>query len=158
MHLLYGYGDARINEKILAGGAPARESMVALYKVLRRHAADAAQEGQESFACTNAQLAQEAAKLGGSQLDESAVSCGISVFKELGFLQTSGTSVARHIAMTQAPQKMELTDSVRYREGLQEVDDFAAFKRWALGAPEHELLERFNRPILPQDPGSLGLQ
>lgn len=60
--------------------------------------------------------------------------------------------------MTQAPQKMELTDSVRYREGLQEVDDFAAFKRWALGAPEHELLERFNRPILPQDPGSLGLQ
>lgn len=158
VHLLYGYGDARINEKILAGGAPTRESMVALYKVLRRHAADAAQEGQESFACTNAQLAQEAAKLGGSQLDESAVSCGISVFKELGFLQTSGASVARRIAMTQAPQKMELTDSVRYREGLQEVDDFAAFKRWALGAPEHELLERFNRPILPQDPGSLGLQ
>ncbi|MGN0037953.1 MAG: single-stranded-DNA-specific exonuclease RecJ [Coriobacteriales bacterium] len=157
VHLLYGYGDARINERILSSGAPDREAMVALYKALRARAAQAAQQGEESFSCTNAQLAQEAAQQGRAQLDESGVSCGLGVFRELGFLETSGSSVARRITMVEGPQKMSLTDSVRYREGLQETEGFALFKRWALGASPDELLARFNRPILPQDPQGLGL-
>ena len=79
------------------------------------------------------------------------------MFRELGFLETSGNSVARRITMVDGPQKMSLSDSVRYREGLQEAEDFALFKRWALGAAPDELLARFNRPILPQDPQGLGL-
>lgn len=155
VHLLYGYGDSRINEKILGSSAPSREQMVALYKVLRARGAQALSIGENSFACTNGELAGEVKRQSRLSLDESSVSCGISVFRELGFLETSGKSVARRITMVSGPAKMSLTDSVRYREGIDEIDDFAAFKAWALEATPDELLARFNRPILPQDPDIL---
>lgn len=47
------------------------------------------------------------------------------------------------------PGHMELGDSVRYREGLDELEVFKAFKGWVLKADARQLLERFNRPILP---------
>ena len=156
VHLLYSYGDARINEKILSSSAPSREQMIALYKALRAQAKEAASLGQDDFAVSNAELAEQARRLvRGTNLDESAVSCGISVFRELGFLETKGKSVARRIRMVEGPRHMELSDSVRYREGQEERDDFASFKKWALGASEDDLLKRFNRPILPRHPEDL---
>ena len=149
VHLLYSYGDSRINEKILAASAPEREQMVGLYKALKQEARHAAEQGQEWFSCTNGELAETATASCGAKLDESSVSCGISVFRELGFLETSGKSVARHIRMVPGPAHMELSQSVRYREGLEEIADFKEFKSWALGAQPDELLARFNRPILP---------
>lgn len=150
IHLLYTYGDARINEKILSSGAPSREALAVLYRVLRQLGAEAAKEGKDGFSCTNAELADRASRLDRSaKLDESSVSCGISVFRELGFLETSGHSVARYIRMVSSPSHMELAESVRYREGLEELEDFQQFRKWALGAQGNELLERFNRPILP---------
>ena len=71
------------------------------------------------------------------------------MFRDLGFLETSGHSVARYIKMVDGPKRMELQDSVRYREGLEELEGFRGFKKWALSASAEELLERFNRPILP---------
>lgn len=68
------------------------------------------------------------------KLDESSVSCGISVFRELGFIETSGASVARYITLVPDPGHMELGDSVRYREGLDELEVFKAFKGWVLKA------------------------
>ena len=150
IHMLYSYGDSRINEKILSSAAPARESLAVLYRVLRKHADQARERGEEGFSCTNTELAEQANKLDrAAHLDESGVSCGISVFRELGFLQTSGHSVARYIRMQENPSRMNLEDSVRYREGLEELQDFKAFKNWALSSEAQELLERFNRPILP---------
>ena len=46
---------------------------------------------------------------------------------------------------------MELEESVRYREGLEELNIFRAFKSWALKSDARQLLERSNRPILPDD-------
>ena len=156
VHLLYGYGDARINEKILSSSAPSRDQMVALYRVLAAEGKRAAQEGDGVFACTNAELADKANRsTRGARLDETSVSCGISVFRELGFLETQGRGVARHIRMVEGPAHMELESSVRYREGIQEQQDFDAFKSWALSAPADELLARFNRPILPAHPDEL---
>ena len=150
VHLLFSYGDARINERILAASAPSRDAMVALYKALRASAKEAAAAGEDAFCITNAELAERARRLGaGKGLEESGVSCGISVFRELGFLETSGHGIARHITMVEGPAHMELADSTRYREGQEEQEGFAAFKRWALGADADELLARFNRPILP---------
>lgn len=152
IHMLFSYGDARINEKILSSGAPSRESLAVLYRVLRKLGAQANERGEEGFSCTNTELAEHANRLDRTaKLDESSVSCGISVFRELGFLQTSGHSVARYIRMQENPSKMNLEDSVRYREGLEELQDFKAFKSWALSARAQELLERFNRPILPEE-------
>ncbi len=150
IHLLYTYGDARINEKILASGAPPRESLAVLYRVLKQLGAEAAKQGEEGFSCTNAELSDRAKRLDRhAKLDESSVSCGISVFRELGFLETSGRSVARYIRMVENPAHIDLQESVRYREGIEELEDFQAFRKWALGATDVELLERFNRPILP---------
>ena len=39
----------------------------------------------------------------------------------------------------------------RYREGLEELETFKSFKSWALKASAQQLLEKFNRPILPDD-------
>lgn len=152
IHLLFGYGDARINENILESGAPSREALVVLYRVLRELSQEAAKRGEAGFSCTNHELAGRAMKLDRRvKLDESSVSCGISVFRELGFIETSGASVARYITLVPNPGHMELEESVRYREGLEELDTFKAFKSWALKSDAQELLERFNRPILPDD-------
>ena len=150
IHLLFGYGDARINETILESGAPPREALVVLYRVLRELAQRAQAKGDGGFSCTNRELADRAMKLDRHvKLDESSVSCGISVFRELGFIETSGASVARYITLVPDPGHMELGDSVRYREGLDELEVFKAFKGWVLKADARQLLERFNRPILP---------
>ena len=154
VHLLYGYGDSRINEKILASSAPKRDELVALYKALRARSA-ASSQPTEGFSCTNSQLACDIQEQSRINMDESGVSCGISVFRELGFLETSGKSVARRITMVEGPRKMELEDSVRYREGLEQIEDFSAFKAWALSAKSEELLARFNSPILPQNPQAM---
>ena len=152
IHMLFSYGDARINEKILSSGAPSRESLAVLYRVLRKLASQAKERGEDGFSCTNTELAEQANRLDrAAKLDESSVSCGISVFRELGFLQTSGHSIARYIRMQDNPSRMDLEDSVRYREGLEELQDFKLFRNWALSAEAQELLERFNRPILPED-------
>ncbi len=155
VHLLFGYGDSRINEKILGSGAPERDCLVALYRVLRDKGARALEAGEQGFSCPNAQLADEASRQGRMRLDEQSVSSCVGIFKELGFLETTGYGVARRIIMNPSPQKMDLMDSVRYQEGLDEKTGFAAFKQWVLGAEGEELLRRFNRPILPQNPGAL---
>lgn len=152
IHLLFGYGDARINERILQASAPSRESLVALYRVLKDLFKEAAQRGEDGFSITNHELAQRAARLDRqAKLDESSVSCGISVFRELGFVQTSGASVSRRISLVPDPGHMDLEESVRYREGMDEIETFGAFKAWALKSSAQDLLERFNRPILPDE-------
>lgn len=152
IHLLFGYGDARINENILESGAPPRDALVVLYRVLRELAQEAAERGDQGFSCTNHELAERAMRLDRRvKLDESSVSCGISVFRELGFVETSGASVARYITLVPNPGHMELEESVRYREGLEELDIFKTFKGWALKSDARQLLDRFNRPILPDD-------
>lgn len=152
IHLLFGYGDARINENILESGAPPRNALVVLYRILRELAQEASERGETGFSCTNRELAERAMRLDRrDKLDESSVSCGISVFRELGFVETSGASVARRITLVPSPGHMELEESVRYREGLEELETFKSFKSWALKASAQQLLEKFNRPILPDD-------
>jgi single-stranded-DNA-specific exonuclease len=151
VHLLYGSRDARINERIIEASAPSRKELVTLYRVLttiwRRTLAE---QGEDSFARSNADIAQAAVELEpSSKLDERSVSCGISVFRELGFLKTSGYGSARRISMVDSPDKMELEDSIRYLEGLRSREDFSSFRDFALEATADELLARINRPIVP---------
>ncbi|MCL2332457.1 MAG: single-stranded-DNA-specific exonuclease RecJ [Actinomycetia bacterium] len=83
-------------------------------------------------------------------LTEESVSTGVSVFRELGFVRTEGHGPARRITFVPSPYKLDLTQSVRYVEGLDQLDDFQEFKEWMLATSAEELLARFNRPILPQ--------
>ena len=152
VHLFFGERDAHINEHIIEGMAPARTDLVALYRALMTAARQARAEGVEdgSFVLTNAELAERAQAIDArSRLDEHAVSSGIGVFRELGFLTTTGHGSARRIAMVEGAPRMDLSQSTRYLEGLRSRDAFSDFRDWALGASPEDLLARINRPITP---------
>ncbi len=147
IHLMYSERDAAINEHVLEGSAPNRDALIALYKALKMIQK---KNPEEAFVKTNAELAALATDIDKrSKLDERSVSCGISVFKELGFLETTGHGPSRRIRMIDKPLKVELTDSIRYLEGMRSMDEFLDFKTWALSSPADILLARINRPIVP---------
>ena len=121
-----------------------------LYKTLKRLEAEAAAQDDVSFARTNSDIAELARQIDPrTTLDEHEVSSGIGIFRELGFLTTSGYSTARRIHMVSSPQRMELERSIRYLEGMRSIEAFEDFRTWALGASAEEMLERINRPIMP---------
>ena len=152
VHLFFGERDARINEHVIAGSAPSRDDLVTLYRTLMTLSRRASSEGtgDASFNITNAEIAAYAVQVDPrTSLDEHSVSCGISVFRELGFLETSGHGTARRIRMVADPPRMDLERSTRYLEGLRSRDAFAEFRDWALRASADEMLARINRPITP---------
>lgn len=85
----------------------------------------------------------------GCKLDDSGVSSGIAVFRELGFVETRGNGSARSLRVIPSPSRVNLAASTRYAEGIEQYGQFGDFKAWVLSAPAAELLARFNRPILP---------
>ncbi|HSK47813.1 MAG TPA: single-stranded-DNA-specific exonuclease RecJ [Coriobacteriia bacterium] len=146
VHLLYGERDARLNETILSSLAPERDDLAALYRVLR----SLAQSEGEGFEITNAELAERARKERRRfALDERGVSSALGIFRDLGFVTGEGHGAYRRLTMLPTEGKVDLTASVRYAEGLDEIEQFGQFRRWALDAESTELLQRFNRPILP---------
>lgn len=146
IHLLFGEKDARINEMILSTLAPERSEMVALYRVLR----DLQQREGDGFEVTNAELAERARKLERScKLDDRGVSSALGVFRDLGLVTGEGHGAYRRLTVMPTQGKVELGDSVRYEEGLDEIEQFEAFKERVFTATAEDLLGRFNRPILP---------
>ena len=55
----------------------------------------------------------------------------------------------RSINVVDYKGKVELDDSVRYREGMDERESFATFKDWVLSSSAEELQSRIRRPLLP---------
>ncbi|MCH3943026.1 MAG: single-stranded-DNA-specific exonuclease RecJ [Atopobiaceae bacterium] len=151
VHLLFGSRDSRINERILESSAPGRADLVTLYRALRTISSRTrAQEGSDSFSLSNSDIASVCLDIDSrATLDERAVSCGISTFRELGFLTTSGYGSARRITMIESPEKMELNRSIRYLEGVRSRGDFERFRDWVLSSTADDLLARINRPIVP---------
>jgi len=103
---------------------------------------------------TNAELAELANKRRGrSRLSDKGVSTGIGVFRELGLVTSEGAGAYRRLSLLPAPEsRLDLTDSVRYAEGIDEIQSFEEFRRRALEATPDELLHAFDRPILPTRP------
>ena len=107
-----------------------------------------------NFCISNADIALRANAYipkGVSKVDDKSVSTGIGVFRDLGFLTTEGRSVARTIEMLPTAGKLDLNMSTRYSEGLDEIESFDSFSQWVLGSESVDLLERFNKPILPKE-------
>lgn len=146
IHLVFGQHDARINETILSSGAPVREDMAILYRTLKR-IQDV--EGP-AFEMTNAEIAERSARTDAKfTLDERGVSSALGIFRELGLVTGEGHGPYRRLTLPEVDVKVELDSSVRYLEGLDELAQFAEFKRGVFEASADDLLRRFNRPILP---------
>ena len=152
IHLLYSARDARINEHLLDALAPTRGELVTLYRALQTMwRANRSKNGESAFSATDLDIAQMCLAIDArSPVDERSVSCGLAVFEELGFAHVTGTEDARLIAMTENPDKMDLSSSIRYLEGIRTRMEFSAFKSWALDASARDMLARINRPITPQ--------
>ncbi|WP_028264515.1 single-stranded-DNA-specific exonuclease RecJ [Atopobium fossor] len=151
IYLLFGDKDARINERLLAAGAPDRNALVVLYRTLIAQAKSQVHGAQtQGFSLSNSELAEAARERDThTELDERMVSCGIAIFRELGLLSTTGYGTTRKIVMDLSPVRVELEKSTRYLEGQHAREEFEQFKNWVLTASTNELLARINRPITP---------
>ena len=149
VHLLYSRKDAEVNEGILAEMTPDRDRMAQVYRALR----DAQkQAGDGFFTAGNADVADRASQPGSVVSQESA-SCAIAVFRELGLIETrtayTSGEITRSVRVVPNAEKVDLENSVRYREGLDEQSIFQYFKRWALEETIDTLQQQVQRPILP---------
>ena len=108
---------------------------------------------QEFFAIGNAELAK-AASNELFAITPQAAACGVAVFRELGLIEThtayGSAGAVRSVHVIETTSKVELTDSVRYREGLDEHEIFRAFRDWVMRCNKDQLRMRLTRPILPE--------
>ena len=149
VHLLYTRKDAEVNEAILSEMTPDRDQMAQVYRALR----DAQREaGEGFFTASNADVAARASKRGREVTQDSA-KCAIAVFRELGLVETRAAytsgEVVRSVHVVSGADKVELSDSVRYREGLAERAIFQDFKAAALRQSAEALEQHVQKPILP---------
>lgn len=168
IYLLFGDRDARINERLLEAAAPKRSALVALYRTFMAQAkaqSEAQPEEQTGvsaqpatsdtayapgFSLSNSELAEAARERDAhTELDERMVSCGITIFRELGLLRTTGYGTSRKISMKVSPARVDLEKSIRYLEGQYAREAFEQFRNWVLTASTDELLARINRPLTP---------
>jgi single-stranded-DNA-specific exonuclease len=149
VHVLFGERDGRVNELVLASSAPDLDDLRALYAGLRDRAAASIDAGGWIEA-TNAELAADVKwRRPKTRMNDRGVSTGLGIFREVGFVTGEGTGAYRRLRLMPAPDKVDLTTSVRYSEGVEETEEFAEFRTWVLGATADELLAAFDRPILP---------
>ena len=161
IHLLFGKADVHLNTALLHGIAPDHDEMAQIYRGLRA----LQQASQQSFFELDAEdVARRATRLFGTTVTPEQVALGVSVFEELGLVETktedrkqdsqdssASSSAKRFIYVVDYKGKVELSDSVQYREGLDEFDSFMTFKDWVLGSSADQLQDRIRHPLLPFD-------
>ncbi|WP_165247827.1 single-stranded-DNA-specific exonuclease RecJ [Adlercreutzia sp. ZJ141] len=151
VHLLFSRQDCSINERILHDMTPDHDCMAQVYRRLRAMQREC---GAGSFAVGNADLAA-AASTDAFPVSAAAAACGVAVFRELGLIETHTTHVADGVAhairVIDTKNKVELTDSIRYREGLDEREVFHAFRDWVMRSDRDAVHGRISRPIMPND-------
>ncbi len=151
VHLLYGKQDYAINEGILTEMTPARDVMAQVYSKIR-------EEQRKRPGCWMRMGFEQLADLVSDDfriISTQACECGLSVFSELGLIdckQVFNNGVEeREFRINENAPEVELTDSVRYREGLDEMDSFRAFRDWAMRCDLHGISMRITHPITPSN-------
>ena len=167
IHLLFGRDDVSSNQSILFRGAPDRQTMGAVYRLLRdiqRDHAQAAQastpgyvtmqhDGRTYFTASCQELSSLCATRNpGMRISPEVCQCALAVFDQLeliDLLPYSSEGGKRIVHVRDFDGKVELSSSVLYREGLGELDEFEAFANWALSSGAEVLRDRLIHPILP---------
>lgn len=149
VHLLYGRADAGINERILHDATPDHDVLADVYRRLRQMQRDCPEDYFTLSPTDLAALAGEAAV----PASLAPAMCGLAVFSELGLIETqtayTAGQVMRRVRVNESAGRVELTDSVRYREGLGEREVFRTFRDWAFSCDRAGLRVRISRPIMP---------
>lgn len=149
IHLLYGKKDALLNEGILQSMTPEHAVLAQIYRHLRN---TQRKNGPGFFMLCPADLALISGDAS-RPLNLASVECGLAVFRELGLIETRTVYMAgrteRMVHVIENAARVELTDSVRYREGLGEMEEFRMFRDWALNCGNDALTLKVSRPITP---------
>ena len=151
IHLLFGRNDGSINQSILHEMTPTHDNMAQIYRELRRQQ-KASEERFYAFAFD--QLARSVTSLFPTfsvSIDQTR--SGVAVFEELGLVETRTEQVNNNthhfIHVVDYKGKVELIDSVRYREGVDEIASFDRFKDWVLSCSAEELERCVQKPLMP---------
>ena len=148
VHLLYNRGDAQLNEMALAGATPDRDVLVQVYRYLTARQRNA---GDASFSAGTSEIAYGIDP--NNPMSADSVECAIAVFRELGLIQTHAEFTSgeetRTVRVESGHQKVDLTDSVRYREGMGERAIFDEYKYRAMDEDACTLQGRISAPIVP---------
>lgn len=161
IHLLFNWQDCAINERILQDATPDHDCMAQVYRRLRALQREYDLQNDRElpcgsdrrfFALGNVDLAV-AASTEAFPISAASAACGVAVFRELGLIETRTTygesGRARTIHVVDTKSKVELTDSVRYQEGLGEREIFRKFRDWVMESDCDCVHVRVSRPIVP---------
>ena len=140
IHLLYGENDRRINDFIIARGAPSLEVLRELYRGMRGLASD------DMLRTTHEDIART---LDLDMADGSTIGAAVRIFEEAGLISSGVDDDGRFIRFKVVDGKVDLTATARYAEGQAERESFERFCALALGADAPTLEAIVNRPIYP---------
>ena len=149
VHLLFSRNDCALNERILADMTPCHDSLAQVYRKLRdmQRASDTL-----FFTTSDAELAKNVST-DIFPVNTASVTCAVAVFRELGLIEAHAMfgpdGLVRSIHVKDTQDKVQLTDSVRYREGMDEREIFHAFRDWVMRSNACDLQRRVSHPILP---------
>ncbi len=147
VHVLFENVDAKTNKALVCDATPNRAQLVDVYQFLRSEQSAC---GPEAFVVNLDDLPLAAREKG---ISPAAMKCGIEVFRELGFIDARpGCFCGKRvwaIRVKTNPEKVDLAQSVRYCEGLGDIEQTRLFGKWVLGASARELLQHVVYPIIP---------
>lgn len=151
VHLLFGKADADTNRSLLNNMTPSHDDMAQIYRALR---SCQRKSTSEYFLLDPQEFAKHvSAPFPASAITADQVQCALIVFEELGLIKTKQTVAKTDstcmVCVVDYKGKVELIDSVRYQEGLDEIDSFTAFKEWVLSSSAIDLQNRIRKPLLP---------
>jgi single-stranded-DNA-specific exonuclease len=141
IHLLYGESDRKINDFIIAQGAPSISVLRELYRGMRGLASDGVlRTSYEDVART---LEIDMVQHG------ETVSAAIRIFEEAALVATGSDDEGRFVRFLEVAGRVDLTATSRYAEGVAEREAFERFCDLALTADAPTLEQIVNRPIYP---------
>ena len=144
IHMLFNESDKQVNQHLLAQFCPPREQLVLLYKVIRQQCATGGTAREDAILdmCRSCDAGKSMGILG--------VKSGVGIFAELGFITIVEEGDFRMVQVVENADKVDLTESVRYREGRTQFEAFEGFAEWLMSEDADKLLEGINRPLVPR--------
>ena len=141
IHLLYGEGDRRINDFLIAKTAPALPTLREIYREMKKMARE------DELRMNNADVAEI---IGNDLVDAETVAVALRIFDDAGLVRVSQEEDGRLIVFHQVHERIDLTQNERFAEGQAERESFDDFCKLALSAKAHALETVVNRPIYPE--------
>lgn len=144
IHLIYGKKDKDLNELILAGLAPNREQMGKFYLMLKKIA-----EKNHPITFSNKEIAEWAKVYKIPGVMDKTVSHWLGILDDLNLIEKEVNGNKRLIWMNFNAKKVDLKDSIRYVEGMDENSLYEEFLSLAYLKDPRPLEEIIKRPIYP---------